>query len=320
MRFDAVLWKSAGKTMVLADSRRRRTRGLGACLWSVVFVVATIVPSVAQTTGSPTQARSQASIAAAPGQYVVGPNDALVVTVFDQPQLTGRYVVQADGTFTFPLLGRVSVGGLSLQAVENEVRDRLAKGYLKDPQVGVSVDQYRSQQIFVMGEVRSPGTFQFTGAMTLIEALARAGSTTDRAGLDAVIVRPVQEGAAPPDATALRRAQSSDDSNVIHINLETLQSGTLSQNLMLRSGDTIFVPRAETVFVSGQVNRPGELVIRPGMTIRQVLSLAGGVTDRGSERRIQIIRQVDGKEQSIGANLQDKVRNGDTILVRERFF
>ena len=306
--------------MVLADSRRRRTRGLGASLCSVVFVFATIVPSVAQTAGSPTQVRPQASIAAAPGQYIVGPNDALVVTVFDQPQLTGRYVVQADGTFTFPLLGRVNVGGLSLQAVENEVRDRLAKGYLKDPQVGVSVDQYRSQQIFVMGEVRSPGTFQFTGSMTLIEALARAGSTTDRAGLDAVIVRPPQEGAAPPDTAALRRAQSSDDSNVIHINLETLQSGVLSQNLMLRSGDTIFVPRAETVFVSGQVNRPGELVIRPGMTVRQVLSLAGGVTDRGSDRRIQIIRQVDGKEQSIGANLQDKVRNGDTILVRERFF
>jgi polysaccharide export outer membrane protein len=74
------------------------------------------------------------------------------------------------------------------------------------------------------------------------------------------------------------------------------------------------------VFVSGQVSRPGEYVIRPGMTIRQVLSLAGGVTDRGSDRRIQIIRQVDGKEQNIGANLQDKVRNGDTVLVRERFF
>ncbi len=306
--------------MVLRDSRRRLIRALVTCSGTSVFVLATILPSAGQTAASQTQVRQQASVGAAPGQYIVGPNDALVVTVFDQPQLTGRYVVQADGTFTFPLLGRVNVGGMSLQAVENEVRDRLAKGYLKGPQVGVSVDQYRSQQIFVMGEVRSPGTFQFMGSMTLIEALARAGSTTDRAGLDAVIVRPPQEAAAPPDAAALRRAQSSDDSNVVHVNLETLQSGALSQNLMLRSGDTVFVPRAETVFVSGQVNRPGEYVIRPGMTIRQVLSLAGGVTDRGSDRRIQIIRQVDGKEQNIGANLQDRVRNGDTVLVRERFF
>ena len=186
--------------------------------------------------------------------------------------------------------------------------------------MGVSVDQYRSQQIFVMGEVRVPGPLQFTGSMTLIEALARAGSTTDRAGLDAVIVRSSAPATAPPDPASLARAQSANDASTIHVNLDTLQSGVLSQNVTLRSGDTIFVPRAETVFVSGQVSRPGEYVIRPGMTVRQVLSLAGGVTDRGSSRRIQIIRQVDSKETTIGADLQDKVRNGDTILVRERFF
>jgi polysaccharide biosynthesis/export protein len=271
----------------------------------------------AQTAGA---AQLSAPRPAAAADYIVGPNDSLVITVFDQPQLTGRFVVQADGTFTFPMLGRLTVGGLSLQAVENDLRDRLAKGYLKDPQVGVSVDQYRSQQVFVMGEVRSPGSLQFMGAMTLIEALARAGSTTDRAGLEAVIVRSPIGATSPPDTATLTRAQGSSDANVIHVNLDTLQSGALSQNVTLRSGDTIFVPRAETVFVSGQVSRPGEYVIRTGMTVRQVLSLAGGVTDRGSTRRIQIIRQVDSKETTIGADLQDRVRNGDTILVRERFF
>ena len=76
----------------------------------------------------------------------------------------------------------------------------------------------------------------------------------------------------------------------------------------------------EFVFVSGQVYRPGEYTIRAGMTVRQVLALAGGVTDRGSTRRIQIIRHTDGKETTIGADQQDIVRGGDTILVRERFF
>src|SRR5579872_831053 len=104
--------------------------------------------------------------------YVVGPNDVLAITVVDQPQLTGKYIVRVDGTFTFPILGRLQAGGLSLQTVENDVRDRLAKGYVKDPQVGVSVDQYRSQQIFIIGEVRQPGSLQFTGSMRLIEALA----------------------------------------------------------------------------------------------------------------------------------------------------
>jgi polysaccharide export outer membrane protein len=251
--------------------------------------------------------------------YKVGPNDVLNITVFDQPQLTGRYMIQADGSFTFPLLGRVSVGGLTMQAVEAHVRDSLAKGYLKNPQVGVSVEEFRSQQVFIVGEVRQPGILQFTGSMTMIEALARAGSTTDRAGVEAVVVR-TPDGASPPDAATLARARKGDDANVIRVNLETLQNGALTQNVTLQSGDTIFVPRAETVFVSGQVYRPGEYPIRAGMTVRQLLALAGGVTDRGSTRRIQIIREIDSKETTISADQQDTVRGGDTILVRERFF
>jgi polysaccharide export outer membrane protein len=258
----------------------------------------------------------------APAEYIVGPNDVLAITVVDQPQLTGKYIVRADGTFTFPLIGRLQAGGLSVQAVETDVHDRLAKGYLKDPQIGVSVDQYRSQQIFVIGEVRQPGSLQFTGSMSVIEALARAGSTTERAGTEAVIVRPAGGAAPAPDAAAIARAQNAKDkdSDVIRVNLLNLQSGTLSQNVTLRSGDTIFVPRAESVFVSGLVRTAGEYVIRKGMTVRQVLALAGGVTERGSTRRIQIIRQVDGVETTIGANLQDAVRPGDTVVVRERFF
>jgi polysaccharide biosynthesis/export protein len=254
-----------------------------------------------------------------PGEYVVGPNDVLAVTVVDQLQLTGKYIVRADGSFTFPLLGRLQAGGLSLQTIENDLRDRLAKGYLKDPQVGVSVDQYRSQQIFVMGEVRNPGSLQFTGSMTIIEALARAGSTTDRAGPEALIVRQ-QNGSAPLDAAAIERARTSKDSGVIHVNLQDFRAGGLPQAVALRSGDTIFVPRAESVFVSGQVRTAGEYVMRPGMTVRQVLALAGGVTERGSDRRIQIIRKANGEETTVGASLQDTVRPGDTIVVRERLF
>jgi polysaccharide biosynthesis/export protein len=252
--------------------------------------------------------------------YIVGPNDVLAITVVDQPQLTGKYIVRADGTFTFPILGRLQAGGLSLQTVEDDVRDRLAKGYLKDPQIGVSVEQYRSQQIFVIGEVRQPGTLQFTGSMRLIEALARAGATTEHAGTEAVIVH--QQNGAPPllDASAIERVPNSKEGDVIRVNLQNLQMGALSENVALRSGDTIFVSRAQTVFVSGQVRSPGEYVIRKDMTVRQVLTLAGGATDRGSTRRIQIIRQVEGLETKIAASLEEVVRPGDNIVVRERLF
>jgi polysaccharide biosynthesis/export protein len=181
------------------------------------------------------------------------------------------------------------------------------------------VDQYRSQQIFVMGEVRQPGSLQFTGSMSVIEALARVGSTTDRAGAEAIIVRQ-PSGTQPPDAAAIQKAQESKSPDIIRVDLKGLQTGLLAQNVQLRSGDTIFVARAETVFISGNVRSAGEYTIRQGTTVRQALALAGGVTERGSTRRIQIIRQVNGVDTTIGADLQDLVRPGDTIVVRERFF
>jgi len=253
--------------------------------------------------------------AAEPRLYIVGPNDVLGVMVYNQAQLSGKFTVESDGTLAFPLLGRMTVGGLSVRAVEDKIREGLAAGYLRDPQVTVTVDQFRSQQIFVMGEVRQPGSVPFTGSMTLIEALVRAGSTTERAGNDAVIIR-------PSSATTAARPQdpNAPGGETIRVNLQTLATGALSQNVALRPGDTIFVPRAEMVFVSGQVRSPGEYVIRNRMTVRQAIALAGGVTDRGSTRRIQIIREVNGKDTAVAADLQTPVQAGDTIVVLERFF
>jgi len=250
--------------------------------------------------------------------YTVGPNDVLVLTVYNQPQLSGKFTVEADGSVSVPLLGRVAAGGMSVRAIEDKVRERLlAAGYLNDPKVTVVVDQYRSQQIFVMGEVKQPGSLQFTGSMTLIEALARAGSTTERAGMEVMVVRsPNGSGSGAP-----AQKPNATDGNTIRVNLQGLQSGALSQNVPLQPGDTIFVPRAETVFVSGEVRNPGEYVIRTsGMTVRQALALAGGLTERGSSRRVQIVRLVNGKEMTINVTMQEALKAGDTIVVHERFF
>jgi polysaccharide biosynthesis/export protein len=264
------------------------------------------------------------------GDYIVGPNDVLAVMVVEQPQLTGKYIVRADGTFTFPLVGRVMAGGRSLSAVEDEIGERLAKGFLKNPQIGVSVDQYRSQQIFVIGEVRQPGALQFTGIMSFVEALARAGSVTERAGIGAVIVRP-NYGAPAPDVSAITEAAAAKvagaedvknvkDASVIRVSLEFLKTGQLPENISLRGGDTIFVPKAATAFVSGQVRSPGEYPIGKDMTVREVLALAGGVVERGSTRRIQVIRQVNGTKITKDISLNDLVQAGDNVIVRDRLF
>jgi polysaccharide export outer membrane protein len=254
-----------------------------------------------------------------PATYVIGANDVLAVTVFNQAQLSGKFGVEADGTFGMPLVGRVQVGGLTIRGAEAEITKRLAAGYLNDPRVSVTVEQYRSQQVFVMGEVRQPGSVQFTGSLTLIEALARVGATTDRAGTEVVIVRP--RAGAPGGAPAVPPAAPGTDSQseTLTVDLLKLQEGMLSQNVALKAGDTVFVPKASTVFVSGQVKTEGEYVIRAGMTVRQAIALAGGVTDRGSTSRIQIVRRVNGANVTVNVRLEDVVQAGDTIVVRERY-
>ena len=274
-------------------------------LWTLTIVTAAQDPGVAP----------------AAAEYIVGASDVLVVSVFNQPQLTGKYLVQADGTITFPLLGRIKVGGLAMQDIETTLQDGLAKGqFLKNPQVGVTVDQYRSQQILLMGELRQPGTLDFTGSMTLLTALARAGSTTDRAGYEYLVLRPRSNSSPVVDQAGVARAVESKDTQVLRADLERLQAGALTENLVLRGGDTVVVPKVETVFLSGQVTSPGEFPIRKGTTVRQLLSLAGGVTERGSEGRIQIIRKVNGEERKIDVEVKDTVQPGDTIVVRERLF
>lgn len=257
--------------------------------------------------------------------YVVGSQDVLIITSYDQPDLSGKFTVEADGTFTYPLIGRLHAGGLTLREVEAELKRQLIEqGFFRNPQITVAIEEYKSQKIFIVGEVRRPGAYPLSGDMRLIEALALAGSTLPTASGEAVILHASNQAVivdsseqSDSDPPAFRRDTAQD---VIRVNLRDLENGVLSQNLPLRGGDTIFVLRAENVFVFGQVKNPGAYPLHPNTTVLQALSLAGGVTDRGSMSRIQIVRIVNGEKQEIRAQLSDAVQAGDTIVVPERFF
>ena len=243
--------------------------------------------------------------------YQIGPQDVLTISVFGEPELSGKFTVEQDGTFTYPQLGRVKAGGLSLRGLEQELKKQLSPDFLRNPQVAVSIENYRSQRILILGEVRSPGEYQLNGEMTLLAALARAGSLTQTAGREAVIVR------------TPRRAQKlgeDPEPEVIKIDLADLQSGNMSLNIPLVDGDTVNVPKAQSVFVSGEVKAAGAYAVEPGMTVLQVLTLAGGVSERGSDGRIKILRMVDGKQKEVKAKLSDTVQPGDTVVVPSRFF
>jgi polysaccharide export outer membrane protein len=239
----------------------------------------------------------------------------VTVTVFDHADLTGTFTVESDGSLTYPLIGRVKAAGLTLREFEDALKKGLADGYLKNPQVSVSMDEYKSQRVFVMGEVRAPGAYQLTGNMTVIEALAKAGGLTPTAAEEVLVVRPVAGANGPGPARA-----DDSEATVLHTNIRELQSGSLSQNLTLKDGDTIVVNKAQSVYVFGQVRAPGAYPIDRGTTVLQALSLAGGVTDRGSTGRIKIVRTVDGKKKELKVKLTDTVEPGDTVIVGERYF
>ena len=285
-----------------------RDSGLGVAL----FVLLTALAASAQP-----PPKTDALPAPAITDYVVGPQDILTITSYDQADLSGKFSVEADGTFAYPLIGRVKAGGLTLRGVEAQVKTQLKDGgFFNKPQITVAIEQYKSQKFFIVGEVRTPGTYALSGHMNLVEALARAGSMMPSASGEAVIVHPSNQNVAGPVLPDQENAES-----VVRVNLRDLENGVFSQNALLRDGDTIFVPRAESVYVFGQVKNPGAYALQQkDMTVLQALSLAGGVTDRGSTGRIDIVRMVNGEKKETRVKLGDPVRPGDTIIVHERFF
>ena len=243
--------------------------------------------------------------------YVVGPGDVLAVHVFYEPQLSGNFRVENDGHFGYPFLGRVGAGGKTVAAISTLLKERLSDGYLRNPQVTVDVEQFRSQSVFVMGEVRTPGKYILSGSITLLDALAQAGSPTAAAGAEVLILHPKTTIGGPT-------LPNQRDAEVMRVNLREIEDGKLSRNATILDGDTVFVPKAERFFVTGMVRNPGSYVLERNMTVLQAISTAGGISDRGSNRGLKIVRIVDNKRKELSAKPTDIVTPGDTIVVRQR--
>jgi polysaccharide export outer membrane protein len=280
---------------------------------ALVVTAAWVTPAVAQTaayTTSPTIARD----------YVVGSQDVLNITSQDDPALGGKFTVEADLTFTFPLLGRVRAGGLTLREVESQLQAKLVEGgFFKEPQIMVSIEQYKSQKVFIVGEVRNPGAYALSGDMRLVEVLALAGSTLPTAAGEVVIVPAGAESLVVlPGAVAEAEASGVP---VVRVNLRELQNGAFQQNVQLAGGDTVFVLKAENIYVFGQVKNPGAYPLQQDVTtVLQGLALAGGVTDRGATSRVEIVRTVNGEQKKMKVKLDETLLPGDTIVVPQRFF
>ena len=248
--------------------------------------------------------------------YVVGPTDVLSIRVYDEPSLTCDCTVDADGSITFPLVGRVAVGAKTLRQIEEELTAQLREGYVRRAQVSVEVKNYRSRSIFVLGEVRTPGKYSIDNEVTLLEVIANAGSLTSNAG-NTIIVQRQKDPSAPVTGPVLPNQDTGVE--VMRISYEDLKEGRLKSNIVLQDGDTLFIPEAERFYVTGYVRTPGSYVLKPNMTVQQAVAQAGGLTERGTFRRLKILRKdKDGKEVEIDAKTTDIVRPNDTIKIAQR--
>ena len=288
-------------------------------MWSTLISLVLVAAVQAAVPAKPADQAKPAPTATPPlplaAIYQVGASDVLGIKVFGEENLSNSYTVDSDGSITFPLLGRLQVAGKTTRQIEEQITKLLDADFIRNPQVSVEIATFRSRSIFVLGEVRNPGRYTINGPQTLLEVIAHAGSTTPTAS-DTIIVQRFKEGIAASVSAAL--PDDARTAEVLRVSLEDLRQGRLHANILLQDADTIIVPPAERYYVDGFVKQPGSFVIRPGMTVRQAIAEAGGISERGSTRGIKIIRKVNGKEVEIEAQMSDLVKPNDTIRVRQR--
>jgi polysaccharide export outer membrane protein len=255
-------------------------------------------------------------------EFSIGAEDIVKVTVLGHEDLTQTIVVQPDGTFIYPLIGRVKAGDLTPKELERKITTLLAQGYVRNPQVTVSVQEYRSKTVFVVGEVSRPGSYSLSGRMTVLELLSKAGPTS-AAGAEVVIVRPkiaVTGPLVPVDLTGAPTGDSTDQADLIRVNIRDIQMGQLDKNVLVRPNDTVFVTQAARIFVTGEVKTPGAITYWPGATVRKAINTAGGFSADAATGRLRVVREVEGKTKELKISIDDPVQPGDTIIVKAKLF
>ena len=237
----------------------------------------------------------------------LGPGDAVRVTVFQNPDFNTETRLSERGTIVFPLIGEIEFTGMTPAQAGTRIANELKKGkYIVNPQVTVQLTTVRSRQVSVLGEVAKPGKYPLDDhSSRLTDILAMAGGVTPTAS-DTVTVLVTRDNKLEKreiDVSAMAR------------------NGNLAANMEIQGGDTIYVQRAPTFYIYGEVQRAGAYPLKANMSVMQALSVGGGVTLRGTERGLKIHRRNgDGKVIPVEVRLTDPVQPDDVIYVRESLF
>lgn len=239
--------------------------------------------------------------------YPLGAGDDIRIMVFQNPDLTIDARVSENGSVSYPLIGSIELGGLSISVAERKIAAALRDGgFVQKPQVNIVLVQIRGNQVSVLGQVNRPGRFPLETLSTRVsDMLAAAGGTTP-AGDDVVILTGQREG------KAFRKV----------IDIPELYLGQKPENdIALSGGDTIYVHRAPIFYIYGEAQRPGPYRIERNMTVMQALAQGGGPTARGSEHRLRLHRKNSaGTVEKLVPDMTDAVQPNDVIYVGESIF
>ena len=239
--------------------------------------------------------------------YRLASGDAIRVAVYQNPDMTLETRVSEDGSINYPLVGVIALGGLDIGSAEAKIAKALKDGgFIKQPQVNISLLTIRGNKISVLGQVNRPGSYPLETFNTRIsQMLAEAGGLAP-GGADSIIVTGARDG------KPFRR----------EIDIDTLYRKDLTdEDIPVAGGDTVYVPRAPTFYIYGEVAHPGSFRIERNMTMRQALAAGGGLTARGTEHFLRVVRRnAQGVPEKKSADLNDLVSPDDVIYVNESLF
>ena len=262
---------------------------------------------VVPTALAPSRATAESAAAETRRDYAVGGGDVLRISVFQSPDLSLDARVSESGTISYPLLGQVSVGGLSIAQVEAMIAKGLREGhFLKRPQVGVLLLEVRGNQVSVLGMANRPGRYPIeVNGMRLSELLALAGGVAP-GGSELVTLSGVRNR---------KPFHQRVDINAL------LADGAESSNPIVKNGDTLYIDRLPNVYIYGEVQRPGPIPLTADMTLMQAVASGGGLTQRGTERGLRVHRRdASGEVQVLHPSMDEVLSPGDVVYVRESLF
>ena len=247
------------------------------------------------------------------GSSTIAPGDVLKISVYGNADLETITRVMPNGSITFPLIGQVTVGGRTPAQAEATIAERLNRGgFVRNAAVSVFVQERNPvslSSVTLLGEVERSGTYTLDrespeAVSSLVTLLAKAGGTTDNAA----------------DYLYLIRTEGGQERKTRVDLVDLLRNGNVKANLPLANGDIVLVPQMDVFYIYGEVQKPGRYKLERDMTVMQGLSVASGMTPRGSVRGIVLNRQAGAAITSLGTNLEDRLQPNDVLYVKTAVF